>query len=199
MNTFINEFGAVITTFCGTTGTLNQFDIAEIIQCAKGAEVYVETGSYLGLSSLVVAKHSNALVYAHDIWVSDWNELKGSPPAEHKDYFYTFYKMVRDNGFQSRIIPIRGDSKYTLGIHEDESIDVCFVDGDHSYEGCLGDLEAAYPKMKRGTGVILIHDCCTNTDETTKAVRAFVLKYNLTIDIISHSCGMIKIYIPKHE
>ena len=190
--------GAIITTFEGTSGTLNQFDIDEIIKCVKDAKVYVETGSYLGLSSLIVAKHSDAMVYAHDIWVSDWSELVGSPPPEHKDYFFTFYKMVKDNGLQSRIIPIRGDSKYTLGIHDDESIDVCFVDGDHSYEGCLGDLEAAYPKMKKPSGIILVHDC-NKSSETSKAAREFIIKHQMSVDVVSRSCGMIKIYFPENE
>ena len=41
MNSILNEMGAIITTFEGTSGTLNQFDIDEIIKCVKDAKVYV--------------------------------------------------------------------------------------------------------------------------------------------------------------
>jgi hypothetical protein len=67
---------------------------------------------------------------------------------------------------------VRGKSAYTLGIHADNSVDFAFVDGDHSYEGCLADLRALWSKMKRAgggagsgsgssayTSVILVHDC----------------------------------------
>ena len=191
---FTLENDCCFTNFKGTRGTMSRADVEEIIKSVKGAKVYAETGSYLGLSSLVAATFSNAMVYAHDIWVNDWSELKGSPPPEHKDYFYTFYKMVKDNSMQSRIIPVRGDSKYTLGIHDDDSIDCCFIDGDHSYEGCLGDLVAVYPKMKKRGGIILIHDCY-NKSETLKATNDFCKANRLFPEKIPNSCGMHKIIV----
>ena len=78
---------------------------------------------------------------------------------------------MRDNKLQHKVIPIRGDSKYTLGIHEDKSIDLAFIDGDHSYEGALNDLQAIYPKMK-SDGVILCHDCRPNS-QVLKAITEF--------------------------
>ena len=38
-----------------------------------------------------------------------------------------------------------------------ESVDVLYVDGDHTYEGVKRDYEAWFPKMKVG-GVIIFHD-----------------------------------------
>jgi len=49
-----------------------------------------------------------------------------------------------------------GDSQHTdypaIG-----SIDLLFIDGDHSYEGCTADLENWYPKVQPG-GHVLLHD-----------------------------------------
>jgi len=51
-----------------------------------------------------------------------------------------------------------------------QEIDVLFVDGDHSYEGCLSDLENFGPRAKR----IFVHD----TDaENYPGVRQAVTKY----------------------
>lgn len=36
--------------------------------------------------------------------------------------------------------------------------DLLFIDGDHSYEGCLADLENWYPRLMPG-GHVLMHDC----------------------------------------
>ena len=114
-------------------------------------------------------------MWCHDLWVTDWNELKGTPPPEVSNYFYEFYNNVKNNKLENRIIPIRGNSAYTLGIHSDNSIDLAFIDGDHSYEGCFADLKAIWPKMKSGS-VVLIHDC--NIEEVLKAANDFISTQN---------------------
>ena len=184
------------TTVNGVKGTLGRADVEMLIHCAKkltNESKYLETGSYLGCSALIIALHSNAMIWAHDIWVTEWSELKGSPPPEVKDYFYNFYKMVKDNKLTNRIVPIRGDSVYTVGIHDDKSIDLAFIDGDHSYDGCLNDLEAVLPKMKQDT-VILVHDCYNNS-ECLKALVYFTNKYKLRHQYIPYSCGMNIIFV----
>ena len=40
---------------------------------------------------------------------------------------------------------------------ENESLDLVFIDGDHSYEGCKADIEAWLPKLRSG-GVLAGHD-----------------------------------------
>jgi predicted O-methyltransferase YrrM len=188
---FTIENGCCITTVNGVRGTLGQADVNTIINYAKKLgpdSKYLETGSYLGCSSLIVALNSNATVWAHDIWVTDWSQLKGGPPPKVDDYFFTFYKMVKDNNMIDRIIPIRGDSVYTLGIHDDKSIDLAFIDGDHSYDGCLADLEAVYNKMKEKS-VILVHDC-TRDSGPLKAVETFCKDKNIQAFYVQNSCGM---------
>jgi predicted O-methyltransferase YrrM len=188
---FLVENDMAFTVFKGVRGTLSKADVDALITFTSGIQKggkYLETGSYLGCSALIVASHTEATVYAHDIWVTDWSELKGNPPPEIEDYFYEFYKMVLDNKMENRIVPIRGNSTYTVGIHEDESIDIAFIDGDHSYEGCYGDLIAVYPKMKHG-GTILAHDCYDGT-EALKAVQDFARIQEMEVSYVRDSCGM---------
>jgi len=52
---------------------------------------------------------------------------------------------------------IVGDSQRGSYPHVHD-IDLLFVDGDHSYEGCLADLRNWYPKLVRG-GHVVLHDC----------------------------------------
>jgi predicted O-methyltransferase YrrM len=108
-----------------------------------------------------------------------------------KDYFYEFYNSVKNNKLENRIIPIRGNSVYTLGIHDAASIDLAFIDGDHSYEGCLDDLRAVWPKMKSG-GVILIHDCIPNS-EPLGAVNKFATEKKISYEIVPGTWGMVRI------
>jgi predicted O-methyltransferase YrrM len=188
--------GIAYTSVNGTKGTLNPWDAHALIEHAKGLPDggrYLETGSYLGCSALLVALHSNATVWAHDIWVTDWSELKGCPPPEVKDYFYEFYSGVKKNGLEHRVIPIRGNSTYTVGIHDASSIDLAFVDGDHSYEGCLTDLEAVLRVMKK-KGTILVHDCIPGS-EPLKAVTDFAKKNELNFTVLPRTWGMARITV----
>jgi len=152
---------------------------------------YIEIGSYLGCSALIIALHSTATVWAHDLWTTEWSELRGSPPPWVHDYFYTFYSAVKANKLENRIIPIRGKSVYTVGIHDKQSIDLAFVDGDHSYDGCLADLNAILPKMKVGS-TILVHDCVP-LSEPLAAVTEFCEEQNLSFLVLPGTCGMAKI------
>jgi hypothetical protein len=188
------EDGIAYTKVNGTRGTLNYFDAQTIISHAKQLPQnakYLETGSYLGCSALLVSLHSDATVWAHDIWVTDWSELKGCPPPEVKDYFYEFYSAVKKNNLVNRVIPVRGNSVYTVGIHDDDSIDLAFVDGDHSHEGCLADLRAVWPKMKKGA-TILVHDCIQNS-EPLAAVKAFAQEKNVPFETVPGTWGMVRI------
>lgn len=132
------------------------------------------------------------MCYAHDVW--DFDSLKGDsvmpPKVLEGDYFKMFYDNIRDSGLQNKVIPIRGDSKYTIGaIHKDKSIDIAFVDGDHSFDGIYGDLVALLPKMKTG-GVILCHDCTKGSD-----TRRGLEKFTSDFEDIPGTHGMVKIVV----
>ena len=83
--------GISYTWVNGIKGTLTENDTKIILTYASTLDEncrYVETGSYLGCSSVLVALGSKATVWAHDIWVDNWSELEGTiPPPETENYF----------------------------------------------------------------------------------------------------------------
>ena len=181
----VDDKGLAITYCNGVKGTLTSQDAVLLRDAARRLPFggkYVETGSYLGCSSVIVGLHATngARVYAHDLWVKDMTELdkEGAPPPAEEDYFYQFMKNVDDNKLTGTVIPIRGDSAYTLGIHAPESIDIAFIDGDHSKEGITKDLEMILPRMKKG-GVVMCHDCADGS-VTAKAFIEFCDKHEIT-------------------
>tara|TARA_R110000823_G_scaffold27693_3_gene80849 strand:- start:215 stop:607 length:393 start_codon:yes stop_codon:yes gene_type:complete len=115
------------------------------------------------------------------------------PPPKVDDYFYTFYENVLNNNLQNIVIPIRGDSAYTLNIHRDESIDLAFIDGDHSFEGALKDLNAILPKMKKD-GIILCHDCRPGGD-VSNALRDFCVKNAFENVVGFERSSIVKIHL----
>ena len=69
----------------------------------------------------------------------------------------------------------RGDS-VAIAKDWDKKIDVLFIDGDHSYEGCKRDIEAWLPHLKEN-GVMLFHDCDESSPGVVRAVSEFVDTY----------------------
>jgi hypothetical protein len=191
--------GIAFTRVNGVKGLLNQNDAHILIEHAKNLPKdakYVETGSYLGCSSLLIALFSNATVWAHDIWVAEWENNKDASTKEcikTENFFYEFYKAVKQNNLQNRVIPIRGDSAYTVGIHDPESIDLAFIDGDHSYEGALKDFRNIYPLMKKG-GIILAHDCKIG-DPPLRAIQTFAAEKGIQFEVFPYTTGMARIIV----
>jgi len=181
----VDDADIAFTYVNGVQGMLSQSDTYILLNEMSKIQMngkYVETGSYLGCSGVLagLSTKRGVLVYCHDLWVEDMITLSsdGSPPPNITNYFYTFYDAVKSNKLEGTVIPIRGDSSYTLGIHDDKSIDLAFIDGDHSFEGVQKDLEAILPKMKKN-GVILCHDCQRNSP-TLMGVERFCMKHSIT-------------------
>lgn len=66
---------------------------------------------------------------------------------------------------------IIGDSQ-KKNYNEIMAYDLLFIDGDHSYQGCLNDLNNWWNKLSIG-GHVILHDCCLFT-EVQKAVIDFL-------------------------
>ncbi len=52
---------------------------------------------------------------------------------------------------------IHGDSKEVGRAWDEGPVDLVFIDGDHSYEGCAGDVRAWAPHLRSG-GFLVFHD-----------------------------------------
>ena len=174
--------------FRDVTGEICIEDAKLLYKCAKKYKggVYVETGSYLGLSAtLISAGIGDGKIYCHDLWVDteDWDKvLEDSIPPPKVDGIYDKFKanMAR-NTLNDIVTPVRGDSKKTLHIHKDESVDFCFIDGDHSFEGAYTDMCILWNKLKPG-GTMLGHDCVPG-DPVDDALKKFCEERELSFKL----------------
>jgi uncharacterized Rossmann fold enzyme len=80
---------------------------------------------------------------------------------------------------------IRKPSTEAANAITNESLDFVFIDADHSYNGCKNDINAWYPKVKKG-GLLSGHDY-ENTNFSKfgvkQAVDEFVAENNLTLEL----------------
>lgn len=182
-----SEWGCPIVN--GVPGYLIHGDISFMWNLAASIPhggIYVELGSWMGLSSVLIANslfarlNLSARIFSIDTW-------KGS--VEHQNMevvregalFKVFNENVQKSGLSHYIHPIISDSAEAAHQFSDDSVDVVFVDADHSYEGCLRDLRAWYPKVKT-KGRFLGHDAVPNGG-VIEAVRQFASEHKLSLTL----------------
>ena len=79
----------------------------------------------------------------------------------------------------------KGQSFINLNNFSDDYFDLIYIDGDHSYEGVLKDLEMSLHKVKPN-GYICGHDYSANKfPQVVKSVNDFIKKYNYNIKYIT--------------
>lgn len=126
------------------------FELASKVEQGSYA---VEIGSYLGASSCFIAaglRDSSKLICI-DTWENDaMSEGKRSTEREFDENTRTF---------RSKIIKVKGYSKEVVEevYNITHTIDLLFIDGDHSYEGCKTDWDLYSPFLKSG-GCVIFHD-----------------------------------------
>lgn len=117
----------------------------------QGGKNFLEIGSYLGASSIVIASALTDVrqkLYCVDTWKND------AMTEGKKDTFCEFLANV--SNFSTHIVPLRGTSS-AMSQTFDKSLDYIFFDGDHSYEGIKTDVTAWLPKLRPG-GIAIFHD-----------------------------------------
>lgn len=111
-------------------------------------------------------------------------------------------QMVVEPGVEVYGVDLRDDPKVpgTHFLHEDSTkakldkpVDVLFIDGDHTYEGCKADIDNWFPQMAKG-GVMLFHDADETSPGVVLAVTEFAYKYSLDLYFDPNQrCSMARI------
>jgi hypothetical protein len=112
-------------------------------------------------------------------------DFHASLHAEEQENFYALTQRVTAfAGNRANII--RADSKAAAQAIPDSSLDLVFIDADHSYEGCRDDIKAYWPKVKAG-GIISGHDYANDDFRfgpmVKRAVDEFVSANGLEISL----------------
>ncbi len=133
---------------------------------AKARLGIVEVGRYNGGSTLVLSG-ANLSVPIHSIDVAPRDDDLLRQVFERFGCGKNTHLLVGDS--QGGRFPEIADGSYDLG----------FIDGDHSYEGCLADMERWWPGLAPG-GSLLLHDCYLGS-QVQEAVENFLSKVDATV------------------
>ncbi len=141
----------------------------------------VEIGSWMGASTCFLAaglKGGAAKIYAVDNFQG--LSMCGEDVTWYRSHFQKlgtnstldiFKANFASLGLSAQAEPVVSDSlaaaKSLAAMRG--TIDLIFVDGDHSYEGCKADIETWLPFMKKG-GVMAFHDFGSRASGVTQAI-----------------------------
>lgn len=85
-----------------------------------------------------------------------------------------FYNNAVKEKYGDRLIPIQGNSHEVY--NNVPMVDLVFIDADHSYKGCKGDIIVYSPKVKQG-GILSGHDI--DYPGVNSAVNELIKKYDV--------------------
>lgn len=133
----------------------------------------VEVGTWKGMSAAYMAVeiiNSGKQIQFDciDTWeyIDSQNEI---PKDMFGNLYGTFLKNIEP--VKHQIKPIKSLSWDGANYYTDESLDFIFIDAAHDYESVKKDINAWFPKLKKG-GIIAGHDY-TWCDDVKKAVHEF--------------------------
>lgn len=119
----------------------------------NGAEIGVQRGDF---SAVIRNTWKNGTIHLIDRWKyeEDYVDVANISYREQlNNYLYVVTRFSEN--YDVKIY--RTDSVEATNHFPDEYFDWIYIDADHSYEGCKRDLNAWYPKLKKG-GMFCGHD-----------------------------------------
>jgi len=144
-----------------TYGSQGIGDIVLLARYAMQSPVIVELGVWRGTTSALLKFCNQAVVYAVDVY-GQFDLIADKQQREHYKKLWEENKqfdplLVRYQLDEYGIITIQQETWRAASRFQDNSVDMIFIDADHSYKGVEADFTAWQYKLKRG-GWFLLHD-----------------------------------------
>jgi Methyltransferase domain len=126
-------------------------DLAKRYNLTKLCEVGVKSG---GLTRRLAEALPEATIVGIDPWrfYPDWPSWDNAKHLRHEEAFDRVLAKFPKQIFKMKMPSLDAAKKIPDG-----SLDLVFIDGDHSYSAVKADIEAWLPKVRRG-GVLSGHD-----------------------------------------
>ena len=143
------------------------------VAAAKHNEHWVEIGAWKGRSTAywavaIANSKKNITLSVVDMWEDAWHLRHAQPDP---------YEPATQAEFQANLAPVlksldilRGCSPDMARTFKDGSLDLVWIDADHSYEAVKLDIASWLPKVKAG-GIIAGHDYTPHYPGVMQAVQ----------------------------
>jgi predicted O-methyltransferase YrrM len=127
----------------------------KLFELALRKQRILEIGSYVGASAACFGAAMNKFpggeIYCIDTWQND------AMTEGKKDTYSSFRENIKP--YSKWIVPIRGFSTAVVDVVKKQTttLDLLFIDGDHSYEGVKADWDSYREFLGKGS-IVVFHD-----------------------------------------
>ena len=141
----------LITRVAASTGSCREQIWSQIIQQLQATD-FLELGVFRGAFAERILGDCPTITryYMLDPWqhLDDWNKPSNVDQATFDDI--SAQAMARTDFARERRIVLRGRTTEMIEKIQDFSLDVAYIDGDHTLRGIAIDLICTYPKIRPG-------------------------------------------------
>ena len=153
-------------------------------------KIICEIGCFLGVSTETFALFNPKELYAIDIWGNNESYTESNWAIDQKEMTWNEIKKAFDERI-SKYPQVKTIEKYSSEAtksFEDNSLDMVYIDGDHTYDFVFNDLNNWFPKVKEG-GFVAGHDHFIN--EVSCAVSDFI-KNNYKLEVFEDTSWLFQ-------
>ncbi len=141
----------LVARVAASTGSCREDIWSQIIQQEQAKDV-LELGVFRGAFAEHILRHCQSIVhyYMLDPWrhLDDWNKPSNVDQRSFDD-IYSLAIARTDFACERRIV-LRGRTTEMIDEISDESLDIAYIDGDHTLRGIAIDLIRTFPKIRPG-------------------------------------------------
>lgn len=180
---------------------LNRYELLKFLPKGICAEIGVATGR---LSKIIVENNNPIELYLIDAWKNfDLGYADGNMVStpEHENRYRDVKEYFKNTSSVKLIKELSVDAS---ALFADNFFDWVYIDADHSYNGCLSDLNA-YNKKVKDNGYIIGHDFTPPGGTTKKgfgvneAVFDFIEQNNYILSGITNEPKFASYIISKND
>lgn len=181
-----------LTFLGGGSGILDYVFIKAVAQISKAKE-YLEIGTYIGESI-------NNLTDCCEKLYSVTVDIGGESSQREACKFWKIPDYSERLAYNKKIIHYYGDSKQFDFLKHADTVDLYFIDGDHSYSGVYSDTKNIF-RCKKEDAIVIWHDFIGLNNQysvdVVRAVRNAIGEEFRNVYVTNNNiCG---IYIPKNR
>jgi hypothetical protein len=156
------------TLLLDNTGWTTDKELKFLAESAVNAQNIVEIGCWKGQSTKALLDASKGTIHAVDHFMgSATDESRGF--ANVQDVYSQFMDNV---GHYDNLKVYKMGSEEAVNKFDNGSLDMVWIDADHSHDGCSKDIDMWLPKIKKG-GLICGHDYGVCSGVTTSVDNRF--------------------------
>jgi hypothetical protein len=156
--------------------------LPELLRLLNLPMVAVECGSAEGRFAVELLNSGIEKLYLVDAWRQLNQAGDGGFDQSWHDGNYQ-QMLERTKAFGDKVVILRGLSHEMAEHIPDESLGLVYIDADHSYEGCMRDLESYYNKVVDG-GIVAGHDFLNMAYGVNRAAKQFCEEMKIEINVV---------------